>query len=304
MPLYAVTICGVPARILPNVLIELRQRYSDRHTIQGVGARLYDDGLARYTSTNVPEALQAAANAVFGKSARPWGFCRNAHRQCALTNSRQDSCAKSETQSCGLKRPDFLFVLYQEGENEQELLSGLHHAALVFSLPRGCYNKRNQTIEAAVAAITRGTDIAGRIRASLTSKHRSLLLPPLNFDNPALVGIFVHANRGDDLRESLRRFGSEYFRREYSSFKGRLGLGFKPATSQGQHGAVSDEQTPELALTKSYRLGCQYDGSFHWDVSRLDGKHLDNRITLRCRRSGARCVHGPYVNLTVDDCIR
>jgi hypothetical protein len=155
MPTYAITLGGVPARIMPGVITALRARYSDNHVFRGDGARLYEDRLANYHDEYVNRLVATASENVFGRSSRPKGFCRNPGRGCALIAARKDSCLRNPSQTCYLQKPDFLLLLYQAGRSEEVLFKRLHHSVFSIQLTQACYDKAERTIGEAIDAIRR-----------------------------------------------------------------------------------------------------------------------------------------------------
>jgi hypothetical protein len=302
MPTYAVTLGGVPARIMPTVLTSLRARYSDNHAFRGEGARLYNDGLANYHEEYVSRLVATASENVFGTSARPKGFCRNPGRGCALIAPRKDSCLRNPSQTCYLQKPDFLLLLYQAGHSEEALFKRLHHSVFSIQLSQGCYDRAERTIGEAVEAIRRAVPLLDSVRTALNRAKKALLLPPLNFGRgPELEELFRAALQGDTLAGQLQSFRADHFLKSRRAYRGRNKLAFRPGT----HGVAGDELRDELALSKVFRLGCQYDNNFHWDVSRLDCSAFDGSITFHCRRGGPERPSGPkHVNVLVDDCLR
>jgi hypothetical protein len=302
MPTYAVTLAGVPGRILPDVLTSLRQRYSDKHVFSGEGAKLYHDSLANYYEGYVTRLITVSAQTIFGHTNRPKGFCRNPGRGCALVEARNKSCARKDHQTCYLEKPGFFLFLYQVGHSQDAMLDRMHHSAFPVQLPQSCYNKAGRTVEEAVRAIQRSTPIINSLNVSLAQAKRALMLPPRNFGRgESLQNLFGAALRGEDLPPLLQGFRVEYYLKAVQAYGGRNRLAFRV----GPHGSAGDDTRDDLALSKIFRLGCQYDNSLHWDVSRLDQKSFDGSISFYCRESGKRWPTGVnHMNVLVDDRLR
>jgi hypothetical protein len=280
----------------------LRARYSDNHVFRGDGARLYGDRLANYHDEYISRVVATASESVFGHSLRPKGFCRNPGRGCALIGARKESCVRNPSQTCYLQKPDFFLLLYQEGHSQEQLLKRLHHSVFPIQLPQACYDRVERTVSESVGAIRRAVPLLNILRGALDRAKKALLLPPLNFGRgPDLEMLFSAGLQGSELDKQLHGFRVDHFSRPHQAYKGRNRTAFKP----GMHGEASDEMGDEFALSKIFRLGCQYDGAFHWDVSRLDGNPFDGTISFFCRKNGVERPKGRgHVNVLVDDCLR
>lgn len=301
--LYAVTVAGVPGRILGPVLDALRQRYSDTFVIMGRGAPLSDKSLTTYDTAVVDASLEASTEAVFGKTKRPHGFCRNSQRPCALRNAHKDDCGKTPEHTCSLQRPDFLVLVYQEGLQEDLLLRRFHYAPLSVRLPKECYNRRDRTIEAISERLSAAKGWLGQIRSAVSSTKSPLLLPPLNFDVKSLTKLLSGAAE-ENLKASSEAFKRAHFSRDTKAYDGSRGLQFKPADSGGKHGAADTYAKPEIALTRQFRLGCQYSDDFHYDVTLSGEQRSLKGLKFVDRATGDYETKDDRLNILVDDCIR
>lgn len=300
--LYAVTLVGVPGRIINGVIDALRSRFTDQHVFRGIGVRLTESQLTMYDDDVVAGGLRMAADAVFGKSKRPVGFCRHAARPCALRSARKGSCEKAETQSCALSRPDFLIVIYQEGLNEKLLEEKLHYSAYTTKLPKTCYNHQSRTIEAVIAALKTASRTLGLISASLTSVRTPLLLPALNFGAKDVIPLLREALK-DGGKSYVEQFRRSHYQKKSLAYQGRNGLRFEPTTTEGRHGIADVKDQVEIALSRAYRLGAPYPRDFHYDVGKKDGGEMGGKVRFFCRENGPQWPHGRHANITVDDCI-
>jgi len=307
MRLYAVTLAGIPGRIVNDVLAHLRTKFSDRHVFRGAGVALRSNKLTMYNGAVIDKVVVLGADAVFGRTMKPWGFCRLRTKPCALVSRSRDSCIKSDNQSCQLTKPSFFVLIYQQGVNEIELLTRFHHSAYAIRLPRECYNKKDATISAVVDAMTQASKDLGLLNREMRSGNTPLLLPPFDFERKSMNSLFHKVLvSGDDLKLAIREFKATRLVRVKPRpyYSGRNSLGFPVTPRQQQHGTVVDQERPDLALSKLYRLGCQYEEGFHYDVFRQNGSDFDGSIRFFCRRNGAHFPKGTHVNVYVDDCLR
>jgi hypothetical protein len=194
-------------------------------------------------------------------------------------------------------------MMYQEGIGEAKLLSKLHFSAFTARLPRACYDRRDQTVTAAIEILDSAKSIIGVIRRGLGSANSPFLLPPNNFGIGPLVGVLGSALVDGGTAEA-REFRQTHFRRPDRAYAGRNNLSFEPASLSGRHGIAGTENRDDLALTRVFRLGCQYPNDFHYDVKLFGGAPLQGRISFYCRKTGVQRPQGKYVNIFVDDCIR
>jgi hypothetical protein len=308
--LYALTLAGIPERILPGVLAALRERFTANHVFRGLGTPLASDGLTNYDEQIVGNCLRMAVDAVFKKTKRPVGFCRNPDRSCALKQAVGKNglnCGKTDEETCFRDQPDFFMVLFQEGIAEEKLLKKLHHAAFLERLPKECYNKKEKTIEAIVSAIQRAMPVLGSLRRDISSTNSPLLLPPLNFRQREFDKLLK--NTSTDPKSRIEQFKRKYFRpiqnrKSKKAYIGRNDLKFEPAETAGRHGIASDGDDFALVLSAAFRLGCRYRRDFHYDVMLLSGKDFGQSIQFDCRRIGNRLhVKGGHANITVDDLV-
>lgn len=299
---YAIVLAGIPGTISNSLKDKLQERFSDNHIIRAAGARVYADNLTQYDDQVVDDSLRMAVDAVFGKSKRPNGFCRNTDRPCALHHHKKDSCGKTENESCNLVRPDFLVVLYQAGRDEGRLLERFHHSALAIRLPVACYGHLTRTLDASVDLIKKAYVVVGIIRKLFESSKTPLLLPIMNARNKHLNILFESAVRTGGKTES-ESFKRSYFDRASKAYLVRDPILFKPAEQNVRHGIPDPKNDDAIALSRCFRLGCQYVRDIHFDVHRKDGRSLSSEFSFHCRETGERLPKGKNVNVTVDDCL-
>lgn len=245
------------------------------------------------------------SDAVFGKSKRPLGFCRNANRPCALKSKGRHTCSKSSETTCTLKRPEFLVLAYQDGPGKNRLLRTLHYSAYLIEIPAAAYGNADATSVFLIDALRQASNTLPTIAATFQRGACPLLLPPNNFGMGRVVERMLdRILAGADLKAEITQFRRERFDRERRTYKARSGLGFSPAIASQRHGMPASQAEMALALSNHFRLGCTYDGAFHWDVSQLDGNHLSGKTPFYCRRDGVSHPKGKNVNVLVDDCLR
>ncbi len=308
---YAVVLAGISGRIINNVLSELRRIYSDgSYIFRGAGATVNADKQANYDGTTIRDALRLGADAVFGRSERPYSFCRGDHSHCKTTqpdNGRRTRfpCRANYEETCGLKKPQSLILVYQEGYRESALLEKFHHSAFVIRLGSDVYDKRDRTVERIREFLSRVKPMLASLRDAMSSRNSPLLLPPLNFREPLIEALFS-ACQGGDWRRLASRVRSEFWKRSERAFVGAR-LKFEPTELGEDHGLVGPLDEPALALSRQYRFGCEYAvglRGFHYDVRRSGGQNFDGSVEIVCRKRGAMHPKSAYVNLLVDDCIR
>ncbi|WP_455918749.1 hypothetical protein [Ensifer canadensis] len=300
--LYAVVLAGLPGRIAPAVKAEIQEKYSDNVVVRATGALLQKDKLALYDNQTITDVVKSAADAVFGKSKRPHGFCRNIDRPCALRDPIKLSCGKTDEQTCIRQRPDFLLVLYQEGQYEAHLLEALHHCALTVKLPKTCYNHLGRTTTAVTDGIEAARSTLGIIKKMMESTKTPLLLPSKNLKEKGFDKLLSAANRSG-AKNDVEQFKRQWFDKRKHYYICRPQLAFEPSSLSGRHGIPDVNENPALALSRNYRLGCQYIRDFHYDVYRQDEKHLSGGHEFVCREIGSRWPSERHINITVDDCI-
>lgn len=298
--LFAVAVAGVPGPIINALLTELRTRFKANYVFRGAGAPLRASGMTLYDQKVVDQAVRMTADAAFtDRTTSPRGFCRNSQGTCAL-HDQKGTCGKTEEHTCALERPDYLIVLYQEGDSEPLLRSALHHSSYMVQLPRDVYNRLHATKDASIDAIKTVREKIGTIRRHLSSSMSPLYLPPNNFRSSALNKML--SSMAEDARaiESFRRAN---FSRERQGYTGRSQMNFSPADVEGRHGS-SDLKPDHLALSRAYRLGCLYENSWHYDVSTRSQDDFGGKIPFSCREKGVTHPRGRHVNLTIDDCVK
>lgn len=302
MALTAIILAGFPDTALGAVREQLSRRYPS-YVIRGAPALIRNTRLSLYDADEIAKVLGQAADGVFGSSKRPVGFCRNVQRGCR-NKVADGKCDRASNQACALDKPNRLFLLYQEGEHESELLRIFAHAALPFRILRDVYGQRRKAADQCEIAVE---ELNGRATAieSHFKLGSALLLPPKAFGQGGAVGDLLRrvASGHDPMRE-LRAFRQSHYDKASHSFIGRSRLGFKQGQDAGLHGDPADADDVAIALSRRYRLGCVYDGSFHWDVSPLDGAHLNGNYRFETRDNGTQRPQGRNANVLVDDCLR
>jgi hypothetical protein len=195
-------------------------------------------------------------------------------------------------------------LLYQAGEFEGALLSAFHHTAMAIQLPKDCYGHQTRTISAAIKAIDTAERLLTVISNTNASSSSPFLLPPNNFRSAMLDEILISpaSAKAERLRE---RFRQENFDRKQKRYVAkRSALYFSPAKAQERHGVPDLKERPDIALSRLYRLGCYYEGNFHYDVGLTIDNHMDGKVLISCRERGQIYPKAKYVNLLVDDCLR
>lgn len=304
MALTAIVLAGMPARALAATRQRLRDRFPD-YIVRGAAAPERSGRLTRYDVSEIMKVLDQAVEAVFGTSDRPLGFCKNAQRGCENKVASGRSCERTGTQACTLLKPRRLFMLAQEGELIEELMRRFAHAVLPEVVPSALYNNGDATGQFCEAAVSRLEQRACAIERKLDFGS-PLLLPPTAFGRSGAVReMLIRVAAGADPLAETRAFRQAYYDRPRKAFVGRSDLAFRPASDSGLHGGTIRPQTdPALALSRRYRLGCEYNGEYHWDVSAGDGSHLNGNYSFRCRQAGLSRPSGKYANVLVDDCLR
>ena len=302
MALTAIILAGFPGSVLDAVRSRLSTRYPGS-VIRGIAAPTYHNGLAVYAEAEIAKVLDQSAEAVFGSSKRPVGFCRNAQRGCSKTVA-DGKCDNAGHQACALEKPNRLFLVYQEGTNEAVLLKRLAHAALPFRIPRSVYGQRRHAADQCEDAVERLYARAALIELSLNFGS-ALLLPPAAFgQRNAVSDLLDRIAAGKDPVRELRAFRQNHYDAQSRAYVGRSRLGFSPGHDAGLHGEPNDMDEVAIALTRRYRLGCVYDGTFHWDVAPLDGSHLAGNYQFKTRDKGSQRPKGKSANVLIDDCLR
>lgn len=302
MALTAIILAGFPGSVLGAVRDRLSTRYPGS-VIRGVAAPTYHNRLAVYAEAEIVKVLDQSADGVFGSSRRPVGFCRNAQRGCSKKVA-DGKCDNAGHQACVLDKPDRLFLVYQEGANEAMLLKRFAHAALPFRIPRSVYGQRRHTADQCEDAVERLYARAALIERSLDFGS-ALLLPPTAFgQRDAVADLLDRVAAGRDPVRELRAFRQDHYDKQSRAYVGRSRLGFSPGHDAGLHGEPNNMEDVSIALTRRYRLGCAYEGTFHWDVAPLDGSHLAGNYQFKTRDKGPQRPKGKSANVLVDDCLR
>lgn len=302
MALSAIILAGFTGTGLDAVRERLARRYPDS-VIRGAAAPSRHNRLSLYDATDIRKVLDQAADAVFGSSTRPVGFCQNSQRGCRKKVA-DGKCDLSGNQACLLTKPARLFLLYQEGEREEDLLRTFAYAPLPHRVPQNLYGERRNAADFCETAIEELNRRATAIERQL-GFGSALLLPPKAFGQGGAVRLMLdRVAQGSDPTRELRNFRQNYYDKPSRQFVGRSRLGFKPGQDAGLHGAPHDAEDVRIALSRRYRLGCQYDGSFHWDVSPMNGSHLNGEYRFETRDKGEQRPKGRNANILVDDCLR
>lgn len=294
-------LAGFPRTALDAVRERLKVRFPS-YVIRGVAATTRHNHLCLYDSGEITKVLDQAADAVFGSSKRPMGFCRNEQRGCQ--KKPRGKCDLASHQACTKTMPDRLFLLYQEGEREEDLFRKFSHAPLPLCVPKELYAKPRQAADFCEDAIEQLNRRAGLIAGQLRAGS-ALLLPPKAFGRSSAVKLMLdRVARGSDPTSELRAFRQDFYDKATRKFVGRSDLGFMPGQAAGLHGTPNDQTDAAIALTRRYRLGCTYRGDFHWDVSPMDGSDLNGRHRFETRDNGVLSPKGKNANVLVDDCLR
>ncbi len=302
MALTTIILAGFPGNVLDAVRDRMSRDFSG-YVVRGVAAPTRRNALAVYDAEEIAKVLGQAADGVFGSSRRPVGFCRNVQRGCSKTGAGR-KCDKAGHQGCTLEQPRRLFLVYQEGTSEAELLKSFAHAALPLRIPRNVYGQRQHTADRCFEAVRTLNARAAVIEPAL-KLGSALLLPPGIFgQHHAVTNLLDRVASGRDPVRELRDFRQLHWDKTARAFVGRSRLGFSPGHDAGLHGEPHDLADIAIALTRRYRLGCVYDGAFHWDVSPLDGSHLAEKYVLNTRDKGKLRPGGKNANVLVDDCLR
>jgi hypothetical protein len=303
--LFAAVVAGVPARIINAVVQAIRDRYPDQAVVRGAGARTYDNRLAAYTESYLNEVLDEAADAIFGKSERPNGFCRNSQRACADRSEGQAKlCSKAQASTCSRAKPDRFFLIYQECNEEDELrlLERFYYSPYLIAIPRDYYDRSLDTSEHIRNMIEIGLDKSRAISTNLHSSAPSLLLPPSNFGRRDLKKLVRRHMSGRASASDLKQFRATYFRNR-TYFAGRSSLAFQPTQPGTDHGQAGLEGDASIAISHHYRAGCASPDGFHWDVYRENKDDLAKQIRFDCRQAGEKWPDGSHANLLSDDCL-
>ncbi|MFC5391404.1 hypothetical protein [Bosea vestrisii] len=299
--LYAVCLAGVPGRIINEVLNDLKKHYSDTFVFRGPGATLRADNLAQYDADHLAEILRLSADAIFRKTKRPHGFCRSAVGGCIVRNGSSRGCGRLPEQTCSYQKPDFFIVFYQEGREEARIKESFHHSALLRQIPMAFYNKKDRTRDFIISEIKKCMPLLGTLSHQIKSSNSPLLLPPLNFGMNDLINLLIKAPERE-IKGEIKQFKRAYLKNESRAYAGRGSLSFKPAENTQRHGLPTLHETESIAISRIFRLGCQYEPNLHFDVSRNDGSDLGGKSLFSCRERGSIRPRGTHVNITVDDC--
>lgn len=120
-----------------------------------------------------------------------------------------------------------------------------------------------------------------------------------------LLDRLLNSATADNLRAASISFKRENFSKGKGSYTASRGLNFEPAeASGGRHGQSDSYEDPAIALSRAYRLGCQYPDDFHYDLTRSGAGNKLKDVELYCRQKGAFKPDGERENLLVDDCFR
>jgi hypothetical protein len=303
----AVVVAGVPARALKHLRTEFDLAFPNGFLFRAAAAEVRSNRLASYSDELISVVVGMLADAVFGHSSRPVGFCRNKLQPCAIASKGRHTCKKADKATCNLSRPDFVILVYQKGERQSELINRIYHSAFLIEIPEQFYGASELTAAFVLDQIRSATNQLRALVSSFKSGTCPLLLPPKNFGmTKHVVRLFAGVMAGKNVTTVVSDFRRIWFDRRMAAYIGRSKLAFKPAVGALAHGEAELQDDLALGLTSYYRLGCGYNDSFHWDVERSDRPHFDGTITFHCRKAGKPSYPSgmPNVNVLVDDSLR
>jgi hypothetical protein len=270
MSRYTVVLVGVPARVCDEVVEGLKADFSTNHLIIADRAPAYRNGYALYDEAGVQRALTACTVAVFGRTKRPFSFCRRPTQQCALRAQRKAhvNCGAAHDQACGLEKPEHLVVLYQAAKDDSPLLRALGFSALARRIHAGCYGHAKQTLIAARSALGEAKSKLSELTQWVNQQANTpLLLPLSNFNPHAVLGLLKRSTVERDISSVIKRFHGACWETTKRGFVSHSQLVFCPTHKSIAHGGRGPEDEEKKALRTEYRLGCAYDPGFHYDVS-------------------------------------
>ena len=308
MSSYAIVLIGVPARISDEVVNGLRNAFPTNHVILSDRSPQHKDGYALYDNSGVQRALLACATAVFGKTSRPYSFCRRPTQQCVLRAERKRhvDCGQSDNQACALEKPEYLLVLYQPSRDDSLLLRELAFSAYAKRLPLSCYGRAKQTLSTAEGIISNVKIRLKELEQWINhQKNTPLLLPIINFSTGSVLTLLKQVVRGLEISHQIKLFHDSGWDEANKGFLNPAKLVFRPTPASTAHGGRGAESTEKKALRTEYRLGCSYDIGFHYDVTHT----IQNTLTgcsFRCSRNGDIICGSSdsYVNIYPDDFVR
>jgi hypothetical protein len=303
--IFAAVLAGVPARIFGEVTKALNTRYPDVMALRGHGTKLFASRLPTYSHEDIHTFFHEAADAVFGSSSRPKGFCRLPHRDCAMEKKSSKSCGnEKDGRACGRRKPDHFFLIYQatSDADKNRLLDSFYFAPSVVELPKESYDHKTRTVDAIVAGVEHALNTGKIIRGNASGQSPATLLPPENFGRKELRKLLRLAMAAKITKADYHLFRREFFAQN-KYFKGRSGLAFEPGINEMAHGFAGSVADVKIALTRHYRAGCSYRSDFHWDVSRVDRSDLAGGAQFHCRIGGPKKASGTHINLLPDDCM-
>jgi hypothetical protein len=195
-------------------------------------------------------------------------------------------------------------VAYQEGHHEEIFLQKLHYSAHLIKIRRPSYNKKEKTLQDIIDGIKNASEILGAVKKELASFNSPLFLPPINFADPSLSNLLKGWSSSGD-RPDIASVRRTIFHREGKYYSYRKNIRFSPAAINALHGISDPKEVEDVAITRAFRLGCEYNEAFHYDVSQIDGRHFDGKTTFTCRLKGKIVPKGQKnVNILIDDCLR
>lgn len=308
MALTVVAIVGVPGDVRQRVVEALERQFPTGYLVRFRAAKFRASGLALYSNNEVEGCLDLLSDAVFGKSTRPLGFCRNSQTGCSESGLAK-ACVKARGATCSMLMPDRLIVAYQEGDGSSALLKRLHYAVFAIAIPRSVYGRAQATADFLIQAVSAARRRIDRLSALYTQGTCPFLLPPLNFGAGKVVEKILAEALASDTPEKLSAaFRRVHWDRKSHCFVGRSKLKFSPAKGGGRHGQAANSNDPALALSKHFRVGAAYSDTQHWDVGAGDGEHLAGRYRFYHREGGGvvetEWPKTRHANVLVDDCLR
>jgi hypothetical protein len=307
MSRYAVVLIEVPARVCDEVVSKLKADFATDHLIVADRSPQRPERYALYDQAGIERALKICATAVFGKTSRPYSFCRRPTQKCVLRAQKKThaDCGLSESQTCGIERPDYLLVLYQAAKDDSPILRELGFSAFARRLPLSCYGHAQQTFSEAKTAISEAKDKLTELNQWIKHKPRTpLLLPIKNFQPGSVLDMLKRSTRTRDLSVVTQRFNQSYWEAARQGFLNSSSLLFRPTPAAIAHGGRSAEPSEKKALRTEYRLGCCYDPGFHYDVTHTTSPTLANYIFMCSRNGEVACSRSDeYVNVYPDDFI-
>ena len=300
----AAVLAGIPARIINDVLDNVREAMPDVLVVRGRGARSYSNRLASYPPEYNAEVIDRAVDAIFGQSGRPVGFCRNPQRACLKSDWKKSNCGADDGHACGRTKPERFVVFIQESdeENTNRIIDSFRNTAFFYVIPREAYDHVGRTSNFIKESLRGLGDDLAVSEANIKSGAPALLLPVKNFGLRDLKRLVKRAATTPVPKRSLKAFRAEFFK-ENSYFLGRSKLAFQPTVEATAHGTPDKDGEQVASIAAHFRAGCRFD-DFHWDVSPTGDKGW-GATKINCWKTGE---HSPsdasHLNVLVDDRVR